>query len=107
MFELKLIAPQLPENVDAVTIAQTFQHIRREFCKICGGYTEVDGQGGWVDAEGNLIVDQVTVFTGAVLEEHKTAIADPALQGLAMYVRERLKQDCVYIRYSTGKVELV
>jgi hypothetical protein len=111
----QIIAPTLPDGVHITRVASAFETLRKELCEVFGGYIETNGRGGWVDGDGELIVDEVAIFdiaifTGAGRYGHNVnqfAECNSHLRSIAITLRESLKQDCIFVRYGSGTVELV
>jgi hypothetical protein len=64
---------------------------------IAGGFTAVQGTGGWIDKNGVLVVEPVTVFDCDIPRSDGSGRA-PALRNLAEMIKADLRQDCVYLR---------
>lgn len=82
---------------------------------IAGGFTASQATGGWIDGDGELIVEPVTVFDIVVAQEYISTNATsgqssvgPAMRfhDLAKRIARELHQDCVYLEID-GHVELV
>jgi hypothetical protein len=69
--------------------------LRRKMCERYGGFTSVDGAGGWKAPNGDIIAEPVAV--------HEVAGATPAAAAdMAAFVAERSDEDCVMWRHSNG-----
>ena len=62
------------------------------------------GQGAWVDDHGKRIVEDVQVVDVAMTDTSSNA---HKLWLIALSYGQEAKQDCVYVRYPNGQVELV
>lgn len=71
-----------------------------------GGYTVTDGQGGWIDNQGHLVEEDVKIVTVAY-DDYSDPNADMFLLNSARQVAADLDQDCVYVKFADGIVELV
>lgn len=101
MREAAIIVPRhdnLGREIPAV-LAQACETLMSIF----GGATIVQAQGYWKGAIGTVIepVNHVTVAYEPSLH------ADLALQTVARDVAVAADQECVYVRYADGRVELV
>ena len=99
--EAKIICPntaKAPGNAPrALYLAQ------RDCVLAFGGYTAAQGDGGWIDDHGTLIAEPVTILTiacGPTPEQWQ------ALDAIADTVGRMACQECVYIKYPNGNVEL-
>ena len=77
---------------------------------IAGGFTAMQGTGGWKDDNGTLIVESVTVFDCTMPDEPSTPYSAetglPQFRQLAKRIARELNQDCVYLSFD-GQVEYV
>ena len=82
---------------------------------IAGGFTATSAVGGWIDNQGQLIVEPVTVFDCNIDTNQMTVpVAVPVycefvwekFTDLAKRIARELRQDCVYLAID-GRVELV
>lgn len=98
---VKLIVP----NRDAADM--TFRY-GKEIADIAGGFTATQGTGGWVDDQGHLIVEPVTVFdcyVEAVSDLYAQDIGN-RYRSLAKRIAQELHQTRVYLSID-GVVEFV
>lgn len=68
-----------------------------------GGYTETQGQGGWVGKKG-AAADPIVIFDVAM---EPTLVNAANLRTVAELIHGRTGQDCVYVRQANGLVEFV
>ena len=75
---------------------------------IAGGFTATPAVGGWKNAQGELIVEPVTVFDIALADDasYSSDHGVGAIRQLATHIRRELDQDCVYLEID-GVVEYV
>lgn len=71
---------------------------------LAGGFTCFVGKGGWQDGGGQKHAEAVWIYDIA-LEDTAEARAD--LRDLAHEIAGKLNQQCVYMRFPTGVVELI
>jgi len=69
-----------------------------------GGSTVTKGQGTWRDDTGKFILEPVNVIDIACPDTFKT---ETALRAIAHAVGKLAKQECVYVRWPSGRVELI
>lgn len=91
------------ENKDTVSpadTATTLESVQFRMASAFGGFTQYGALGGWVDDDGNLVVERVAV----VKAFHYGSQADAyAIAGsIAAYVGRKLDQDCVAVETSEG-----
>lgn len=67
------------------------------------GYTQTEARGGWRNL-GTTIVEPVICYDVACVD---TDGARVALRNIAEIFKRQAKQECVYVRFPTGDVELV
>lgn len=81
----------------------------KQIASIAGGFTATQATGGWIDDQGNLIVEPVTVFDCSISED--CYLPGPLgkandFRNLAKKIAQELNQDCVYLSID-GAVEPV
>lgn len=86
---------RLPKPADCYNDAA--QTIRHDFGERYGGWTEYDSRGGWVDGQGNTVVETVTVF------ETYGDIDGRALEDLADYVKALTDEESVMTTVDEGE----
>jgi hypothetical protein len=66
---------------------------------IAGGFTATQATGGWIDRQGLLVVEPVTVFDCSLGLYDPQTIADHsnAFRAIAKQIARELRQDCVYL----------
>jgi hypothetical protein len=93
----------LPVNGnDGEPLLQVHVALRKALVQEFGGFTAVDGAGGWVNADGVLVSEPVTVYD--VAGDYPM---NYALRSIAAEFATLAGQDCVYCRDFDGNVELV
>jgi hypothetical protein len=79
----------------------------KDIASIAGGFTATQSVGGWIDANGSLIVEPVTVFDClACIETPTGQDTETEIRKLARTIAADLHQDCVYLEIG-GQVEFV
>ena len=89
------------------TYASIMAHndLRKNLASAFGGFTCFRGEGGWVDVNGNLIRDDVTIYDIAI-DNDRDAPFD-LLHRFAVEAGRALGQQSVYVRYPNGEVDIV
>ena len=82
----------------------THNTLRRQLAASFGGFTCFRGEGGWVDPDGNLIHDDVTIYDIAIDADRDAPFE--LLHRFAVEAGRALEQDSVYIRYPNNIVEI-
>jgi len=64
-----------------------------------GGFTAVQGTGGWIAPDGSLVVEPVTVFDVSLADDasYSSDHGVGAIRQLASNIARDLRQDCVYL----------
>lgn len=87
-------------GITASDTARVLETVQRRLASAFGGFTQYNVTGGWVNGEGNLIVEPIAVVKayhdGGEIEA--SAIAGQ----IAEYVERQLAQDCVTIETEHG-----
>jgi hypothetical protein len=80
----------------------------RDIASIAGGFTTTQAMGGWIDGNGILVVEPVTVFDCHVLRRspNGAVIWGQKFRELARRIARELRQNCVYLEID-GEVEFV
>ena len=105
--EAKIIVPAPTSTMRPRAVArycETMRDIERGLVTAFGGFTATPSFGTWRDDSGELVSEPVTVFTVACEDQSKD---HATLRRIALYIREKLEQDCVYVKYPNGTVTLV
>jgi len=105
--EAKIIVPAATSTMRPRAIArypETMREIETDLVALFGGFTATPSFGAWRNDSGELVSEPVTVFTVACDDQEKNCII---LQTIALYIREKLEQDCVYVKFPNGEVTLV
>lgn len=76
---------------DSIT---ALEHVKRTLAQSLGGYTAYNTQGGWVNDEGELVEEPVTVVYSLAADRDLEELEELG-EGLALYVRTKLEQECV------------
>lgn len=99
MREARIILPNcMPDCVNANRWLET------EIVRCFGGCTRSFGFGSWVDDEGCVISEPISIYDIAVPDIQASR---SALFRMAWTVADMAKQDCVYLRFPDGEVQLV
>lgn len=90
MKEIRIYVP------DAVP-AEVARMVKTELAECYGGFTATPAQGGWIDADGQLIEEAVTVISavGRDADLHPSDSMDVHARELAALVRDRAGEDAV------------
>ena len=103
MKEAKLIMP-LVDN-DGRSLAGLHKRLRSALAAEFGGYTMVGGLGGWVaEGRGAPVEEPVAIYAIAM---YTGMSRGQALRQIALKFGREAGQECVYIRYNSGKVKFV
>ena len=70
--------------------------LHAQLCAKFGGFTAVQGQGGW-KAENHVICEPVTVYTIATGDKSWSVLA---FRALAKEIARDLAQECVYLAFA-------
>jgi len=103
----------------SLTVPSTFgvnkpaPELYAEYCdKACrllailfGGFTALEGKGGWMSEDFGLVVETVCVVSAAC-DESKLSAGLPKVRALAAEIAERMTQECVALEVD-GVLELV
>lgn len=102
--EAKIILPTSPSRISPEAAKIAHYDLRADLCKTFGGYTATTGHGGWIDGNGNCINEPVTIYTFAAEDDYGTR---GLITAFAEHVRERTSEDCIYVTYPNGVVNLI
>ena len=120
---IRLIVPNQPAD-DPSIVVDTIGNYGPRLAEICGGFTATQGTGGWINADGALIQEPVTVFDCSIFEQNEALLDDSEraasiehnqnnklrawqrLRRLAKRVARDLNQERVYLELD-GVVDLV
>ena len=97
--KIRLIVPNCNRNTSPIVASGL------AIANIAGGFTATQATGGWVDNQGQLIVEPVTVFDCDDAREDIGACYD-SWRDLAKTIARDLNQTCVYLEID-GVVEYV
>lgn len=87
---------------DAHSLAHVHEHIRTHLLAKFGGYTSVDGMGGWLSPDGKPYAEAVRVYTVDTV-----LYSEEAIRYLALRVRRMAKQDAIYVTFDRIEVDLI
>lgn len=114
--QVRLIVPNRSgRSVDSCTFdSKPIETYGPAIARIAGGFTASQATGGWLDANGVLVVEPVTVFdcdcrddrAGIEYRQVSNRADADAFRDLARKVKADLRQDCVYLRID-GIVEMI
>jgi hypothetical protein len=102
MREATIILPNRDNHGNPVDHAH--HGLQHDLANKFGGFTYADVHGAWVNEKGTLVYDTSRAYTVAL--EH-TGYTTMTLRTLAIRYGQQAGQDCVYVRYASGDVELV
>jgi len=105
--EAKIIVPAATSTMRPRAIARypaTMRGVETKLVAFFGGFTATPSFGSWRNDSGELVSEPVTVFTVACEDQSKNY---GILRAIALYIREKLEQDCVYVKFPNGEVTLV
>lgn len=100
---IRLIIPQQNKAKVYVNVARYLPRI----ANIAGGFTSWEGQGGWKDSQGQLIVEPITIVEASLNDSAElNSFNVGTFRLLAQCIARDLGQDCVYLSVD-GVVEYV
>jgi hypothetical protein len=76
--------------------------LEQQLCGLAGGCTRYEGRGLWVNPEGETLNEPISIFDVAV-EPYQ----ERSLLTIAQEMGLRAGQECVYVRLTTGRIEMV
>lgn len=100
-YEAKFIIPHLDHELET------------ELVKAFGGFTRVDGEGGWYDAKAHKTVrEPVLIYTVALWRSNGVEQSAPiggfaTLREIAMRYARKHEQSALYIVNTFGQVEII
>ena len=101
--EARLILPRTAVKSGA-SLAWNLTHVEAKLVSAFGGFTRVDGQGGWRNNAGVVVHEPVAVYDVAAPDTPESAAT---LQNIARGACIAMFQDCIYTRGFDGNVKLV
>lgn len=101
--EARIVIPSEDEYGDPVP-SDFLQHTIKEAAELFGGYTAFKAQGGYIGATGALHEELVTVLDIGMKNNRENK---EKLEHFADEIRLLGRQDSVYLRLPSGKVELI
>jgi hypothetical protein len=104
MKEAKIILPVYPERMSMGEATKLHGHLQKRLATTFGGFTATEGDGGWIDDAGKLITERVRVYVVANQGDEGEAAK---LRNIARWLAKESGEDCIYIRYADGEVELM
>lgn len=81
----------IPRNTNEQELTMTA--VFESFCQKFGGATVIPSLSGWIDNKGNLVTNKIGIIYSYVPEVTKEI--EKFLKGLAVEVRESLKEDAI------------
>jgi hypothetical protein len=106
---VRLIIPNqfLFQHINGCVHKTDVHHYLKQVAKIAGGYTCYRGHGGWIDSEGVLVEEPVTIVDMSInTYYHDAVLVDLELRDLARTIALDLSQECVFLSID-GNVELI
>jgi len=102
MQEVKIIIPN--QTNDGQSLEATIEAVQMNMCTLFGGFTAYAAQGGWMDPEGQLYKEPVTVITSAVAADK--AEDAQLIIAIARNVLELTDQLAVFVSIN-GNAEII
>lgn len=84
--------------------ARVVRSVKTRVISLCGGCTTIQGEGSWVDEDGFLIEEPVTIVYG--LADGDSFLLRDAAWDVALHVRTELNQKSVALEFN-GTLHLV
>lgn len=78
--------------------------LARALAESFGGFTLTHGRGGWINADGRLFDKPVYVFDVAADDSEDSEMK---LAAIANWLKHAARQDAIYVRYPSGRVQIV
>jgi hypothetical protein len=78
--------------------------LARALAESFGGFTLTRGRGGWINADGKLYDEPVHVFDVAAEDN---ADSETKLEAIADWLKVAANQEAVYVRFPSGRVQIV
>lgn len=98
MYRATITVPTKQQNGAPVEDLEIVKKVvKKNLCEWFGGCTETAGNGSWVDGNGMIVSEEVTVFETLTDNEHVL----PILEGLAAHVKNVCNQEAVLITVQT------
>ena len=109
---IRLIIPETHRDSQSSTdcnaiVSTNVRGYLRTIASIAGGYTAYRGHGGWIDDNGKLVEEPVTIVD-CNISQFTRAYSDIAyaFRTLAKTIARELSQDCVFLSID-GKAEFI
>jgi hypothetical protein len=99
--EARIVMPH-GDKASSITAHNT---LRQRLAEAFGGFTCYRGEGGWVDRNGCLIRDDVTIYDIAIDDDRDAPYE--LIARFAIEAGKALDQEAVYVRYPNGEVEII
>jgi hypothetical protein len=100
--EARIILP-VYDN-DGVDLAAVHTDLKRHVCEAFGGYTATPSLGGWLSPTGKIHEEPGVAYDIACED---TAKARSELREIAFWLAVGARQECIYLRLPSGRVEFV
>jgi hypothetical protein len=84
------------------SLARVAEALEARLAHAFGGFTATAGRGAWINAEGRLFAEPVTVYDVAIDEEDDDE-AEKLLR-IAQWLKAEARQEAVYVRLPSGRV---
>jgi hypothetical protein len=97
MREARIIFPTEP-------LARERTRFEHDLVSVFGGFISNDGYSAWMNDEGGVTQEQVTIYDIAMRDEFRDY---GQLKNLAVEYGRRLAQEAVYVRFPSGDVEII
>jgi hypothetical protein len=104
MREAKIILPVYPEHLSMGEATELHVHLQQRLANTFGGFTATEGDGGWINDAWKLITERVRIYVVANQGDEGEA---QALRNIAQWLAEESAEDCIYVCYADGEVELI
>ena len=103
MLKVSITVPSLQRNSEPVANRSTYlEGAVGHLCGVFGGCTATDGVGSWMDDNGALVSEAVTVLTSFVdTDKVSPDETRETLESCARWIQDRMNQDCVLFTIET------
>ena len=103
MLEVRITVPSASARAAILpeTRAEVLEYVAQGLSALFGGATMTDGQGAWLDGQGALVREPVTVVS-SYAEEAVARAKQSDILGIAQYVQRVLVQDSVLLAFVPG-----
>lgn len=100
--EARIILPVFDN--EGVDLGAVHSDLKRHVCEAFGGFTATPSMGGWLSPTGKLHEEPGIAYDIACED---TATSRTVLRQIAFYLALEARQECIYLRLPSGRVEFV